>query len=285
MMFCFLNGRIIPQHEATLQITDLALLRGFGIFDYLQQKNGVPIFIEDYFNRFYQSASLMGLEIPLTREALKEKVLSLIAKNGMPHSGLRFILTGGYSPDSFTPTSPNFFILEQPLQMPDNQLFEEGIKLITHHYTRENPDVKSINYVVPILLQAQWKAENAYDVLYVDDVFVTESSRSNFFIVSKDDILITADRNTLKGITRKKVIDLAMEIMGVEIRDVKKSEIYDAKETFITSSTKGVLPVVMIDDHVVGDGKVGEWSKQLIQKFNTLQGDYIQNNAVFRERL
>jgi branched-chain amino acid aminotransferase len=279
MMFCFLNGRIIPQHEATLQISDLALLRGFGIFDYLQQKNGIPIFIEDYFNRFYHSASLMGLEIPMDREALAQDVFALIAKNQMPHSGLRFILTGGYSPDSFTPTKPNFFILEQPLQIPDNQLFEKGIKLMTHHHTREVSEVKSINYMVPILLQERWKAENAYDVLYVDDVFVTESSRSNFFIVSKDDILITADRNALKGITRKKVIDLAMEIMGVEIRDVKKSEIYEAKETFITSSTKGVLPVVLIDEHVVGDGKVGEWSKQLIQKFNNLQEDYIESRS------
>ena len=270
----------MPSAEASIGLHDLGLLRGFGIFDYLQQKQGVPLFIDDYLNRFFNSAAIMGVEIPVSRAEIKASALALIKSNGLSHSGLRLILTGGYSPDSFTPTTPNFYMLEQPLQMPDNELFTNGVKLMWHQYTREVAEVKTTNYVVPILLQAQWKAMGAYDVLYHDEHFVTESSRSNFFIVSKDNILITPDRNVLKGITRKKVLELAMNIMGVEIRDVKLSQVTDAKEAFITSSTKGVLPIVQINDLIIADGRVGEWSMRLMQDFDKLQTDYLIKNAI-----
>lgn len=279
-MNCYLNGIIMPSAEASIGLHDLGLLRGFGIFDYLQQKQGVPLFIDDYLNRFFNSAAIMGVEIPVSRAEIKASALALIKSNGLSHSGLRLILTGGYSPDSFTPTTPNFYMLEQPLQMPDNELFTNGVKLMWHQYTREVAEVKTTNYVVPILLQAQWKAMGAYDVLYHDEHFVTESSRSNFFIVSKDNILITPDRNVLKGITRKKVLELAMNIMGVEIRDVKLSQVTDAKEAFITSSTKGVLPIVQINDLIIADGRVGEWSMRLMQDFDKLQTDYLIKNAI-----
>ena len=279
-MNCYLNGFIMPSAEASIGLHDLGLLRGFGIFDYLQQKQGVPLFIDDYLNRFFNSAAIMSVEVPVSRAEIKASALALIKSNGLLHSGLRLILTGGYSPDSFTPTTPNFYMLEQPLQMPDAELFTNGVKLMWHQYTREVAEVKTTNYVVPILLQAQWKAMGAYDVLYHDEQFVTESSRSNFFIVSKDNILITPDRNVLKGITRKKVLELAMNIMGVEIRDVKLSEVTDAKEAFITSSTKGVLPIVQINDLIISDGRVGEWSMRLMQDFDKLQADYLIENAI-----
>ena len=71
-----------------------------------------------------------------------------------------------------------------------------------------------------------------------------------------------------------------MNIMGVEIRDVKLSEVTDAKEAFITSSTKGVLPIVQINDLIISDGRVGEWSMRLMQDFDKLQADYLIENAI-----
>lgn len=280
MTYIYLNGAIVPAEKAMLHVTDLALLRGFGIFDFLQNINGIPLFIDDYLDRFEKSARLMQLEFPeKNRAVLIQNIKALIAKNGFLHSGLRLCLTGGYSEDVFTPTTPNFIILEQEIKENTGyQGFINGEKLILHEYVRDVYEVKTTNYVVPILLQARWKAESAVDVLYHKNGLVSESSRSNFFIVDKNDTLITPNDQILEGITRKKIIELAQQSnLRLEIRAVTLEETLAAKETFITSSTKGVLPIVKLDEHIIGNGKVGEMSKFLMQKFKAMQEEYIKN--------
>ncbi len=280
MTYIYLNGAIVPAEKAMLHVTDLALLRGFGIFDFLQNINGIPLFIDDYLDRFEKSARLMQLEFPeKNRAVLIQNIKALIAKNGFRHSGLRLCLTGGYSEDVFTPTTPNFIILEQEIKENTGyQGFINGEKLILHEYVRDVYEVKTTNYVVPILLQARWKAEGAVDVLYHKDGLVSESSRSNFFIVDKNDTLITPNDQILEGITRKKIIELAQQNnLRLAIRAVTLAETLEAKETFITSSTKGVLPIIKLDNHTIVDGKVGEMSKFLMQKFKVMQEEYIKN--------
>ncbi len=281
-MYIYLNGKIIPAAEAMIHVSDLALLRGFGIFDFLQNINGTPLFIDDYLDRFENSARLMGLEFPeKNRSILIQNILKLIQKNNFKHSGLRLVLTGGYSEDVFTPTLPNFIIIEQKIiQNIDYQDFKNGEKLILHEYIREIPAIKTTNYIVPILLQKKWKEEDAVDVLYHKNGFVTESSRSNFFIVNEKDEIITAGEEVLHGITRKKIIEiLKQNNLKYEIRPITLEETLAAKEAFISSSTKGVLPIVRLDEHQIGNGKVGAMTNLLMQKFIDLQQEYLKSNG------
>jgi branched-chain amino acid aminotransferase len=279
--FIYLNGEIIPAAGANVHVSDLGLLRGYGIFDFLQNIKGVPLFIDDYLDRFERSAAMMDLVFPeKERAVLKAKIFALIAKNNFAHSSLRLCLTGGYSDDAFTPAAtPNFFIIEQPIiENPDYQGFKKGEKLMLHEYVRDIYQIKSTNYVVPIRLQARWKAQNAIDVLYHKDGWVSESSRSNFFIVNDKKEIITPDDLVLHGITRKKVIALAQKTgYEVIIRPITLTETLAAKETFITSSTKGILPIVRLDDYIIGSGEVGEVTKDLMQKFIALQKAYIES--------
>ena len=279
-MYIYLNGEILPSEKAMLHVTDLGLLRGYGIFDFLQNINGTPLFINDYLDRFENSARLMQLDFPeKDREILIQKIMNLIAKNGFEHSSLRLCLTGGYSEDVFTPTKPNFIILEQIMKNnADYQGFINGEKLILHEYVRDIYEVKTTNYIVPIRLQARWKAEGAVDVLYHKNGLVSESSRSNFFIVDKNDTLITPHDFVLHGITRKKIIELAKQnSLRLEIRDMTLAETLEAKEAFMTSSTKGVLPIVALDNHIIGNGKVGAVSKFLIEEFKAMQEEYLSS--------
>ncbi len=276
-MHIFLNGKIIPAADAMLHVTDLAILRGYALFDFLQTLRGVPLFIDDYLDRFYNSAKAMDLEIPYERNILKQKIFELIQKNDLSHSGLKMILTGGYSEDGFTPTTPNFIILESAIPpLPyDYQGFTHGVKLILHEFIRELSSVKSVNYITPITLQNRWKTLGAIDVLYHKDGFVTESSRSNFCIINQQNVLITPSENVLHGITRKKTLEVAEGILPIEIRNMTLREVLDAKEAFMCSSTKGILPVVQLDDYTINDGKVGEFTKVLMQRFTDLQEAYI----------
>ncbi|MGV3657383.1 MAG: aminotransferase class IV, partial [Chitinophagaceae bacterium] len=177
------------------------------------------------------------------------------------------ILTGGYSPDSYQPASPNLVLLQQPLQLPPAEKFKAGVKVITHTYQRELPEVKSTNYLMGIWLQQQVRAHHAADVLYQQNGIVSEFPRANVFIVTKRGKLVTPAQNILKGITRMKLLQLAQKDFEVEERAVHLDEVKDAAEVFMTSTTKRLLPISHVDDVVIGAGHAGPVTTQLNRLF------------------
>ncbi len=267
--YFLLNGKIVKKENAFLGITDLALLRGFGIFDFCRTQNGNPFLLEKYLNRFFNSAECIGLEIPYSKEFIRDSIAQLLEKNGIIESGIRMVLTGGYTQNGYTPGDPNFFILIEKINFPDPSYYNEGIKLQLHEHQRELSHIKSINYLTPISIRKKTEEANAYDVLYHSQGKILEVSRSNIFIV-KNNTVITPRDNILRGITRATVISLAKNIFKVEERDVYIEELYQADEVFMTGTTKRVLPVRKIDDHIFSDGKPGKVTsklKSLYQEF------------------
>ena len=99
------------------------------------------------------------------------------------------------------------------------------------------------------------------EILYLDRNWVRECSRSNIFYV-KDQIVYTPKSHILAGVTRKRILQLPGFI--VQQRNFKKKELLDADEVFITSTTKGVLPIVKIDSTVIGDGRIGQITKSIL---------------------
>jgi branched-chain amino acid aminotransferase len=145
-------------------------------------------------------------------------------------------------------------------------MYENGVKLIKVEHVRDLPEIKSLNYIVPITTLPRWKAENAYDVLYHKNGEISESSRSNFFIVKGENIF-TPNKDILRGITRNKVIECAKSLgFQVEESVVNLAMLESADEAFITSSTKGLLAVTQVDDLKIGD-KEGEISNAIRQRF------------------
>jgi len=270
-MIAYLNNTFMEEEKAVLQVGDLALQRGYAAFDYLRTLNGAPLFVDDYLERFFASAAAMHLQPTQTPQQLKQIIYELIAKNNLSQSGIRMILTGGFSPDSYTPTTPNLIVLQQPLQMPSAEKFEVGLKIITHEYERDLPEVKSINYLMGIWLQQKMKAQNAADVLYYKNGWVSEFPRSNVFIVTKEGKLVTPAAGVLKGITRMKLLQLVKGKTEVEQRPLHLDEVKGAAEVFMTSTTKRILPICQIDDVVIGDGKAGPVTTKLNQLFLELE--------------
>jgi D-alanine transaminase/branched-chain amino acid aminotransferase len=254
--YFLLNGKIVRKGDAFLGITDLALLRGFGIFDFCRTQNGKPFLLDKYLNRFFNSAESIDLEIPYSKEFIRESIYQLIEKNGIVESGIRMVLTGGYTENGYAPGDPNFFILIEKINFPDPSYYEEGIKLILHEHQRELSHIKSINYLTPISIRKRVEKANAYDVLYHSNGKILEVSRSNIFIV-KDNTIITPRENVLKGITRATIIGLAKGNFAMEERDIYIDELYQADEVFMTGTTKRVLPVRKIDDNIFIKRKPG----------------------------
>ena len=245
----YINGKFDTIEQATIPINDLGIQRGYGVFDFLRVAGDKPLFIDDHLNRFYYSAEVMRLKIQQEKAELKSIIQQLINTNALKDSGIRLILTGGASDDGYKITEPRLSIIQQSLKPPPEKLPDTGIQLASNEYQRQLPHVKTTDYLMAIWLQPWMKENNADDILYHNNGFVTECPRSNFFVINKQHELVTPKQNILQGVTRKKIIDIALKA-GIEVaeRDIHLNEIADAKEAFITSSTKRMLPVAKIDD-------------------------------------
>lgn len=248
--WAFLNGQFLEEKEATLHFRDLAFQRGYGIFDFFRLAGNKPLFLEDHLDRFYFSADNMHLAVPLSRQELQATIFDLIGKNNLPDTGIRLSLSGGYSEDGFSLAEPNLLISQHSFTPPTPGQRRTGIKLLTCQHQRQLPHIKTIDYLMAIWLQPLRKQKGADDILYYKDGSITECPRSNFFLVTADNRIVTPSQHVLAGITRKKVLEIARNHYEVEEREVLKEEIYSAKEAFITSTTKQILPVRQIDDVV-----------------------------------
>lgn len=267
----FVNGAFLPLSQATLHISDLAIQRGYGIFDYFKASGQVPLFLDDYLDRFYTSASLMYLEVPYTKDELRAIISQLLQQNSIAESGVKMILTGGYSENSFDIAAANLIIQQQPLQMPSAAKVQQGISIITHEYLRDFPVIKTINYTMGIRLLHHMREQNAEETLYVSDGVVTEFPRCNFFIVTKENTLVTPAHNILRGITRKNILALAAKKYKIEERDISLAEVYAAQETFLTSTTKRILPIVQVNGKQIGTGTPGPVTLGLLQDLIALE--------------
>jgi|SRR5690554_3657932 len=265
--FCFANDRILPSEQAFIHPLDIGLIRGYAIFDFFRTENFKPFFLEEYLRRFISSAERTYLPLNLGLHELERIVHELIEKNELEQGGIRMILSGGVSENHFSPSRGSLFIFCETLNMPPREKYEFGVKLLSEEYVRPLPTIKSTNYTLPVRLSVNWKEQGVEDLIYHYDGIISESSRSNIFIV-KDNKIATPIANILFGITRRNVIALSD---GVEERDIYLDELMDADEAFITSTTKRILPVTNIDGKPIGDGKVGKITRLLMEKFREVE--------------
>ncbi|GJM34855.1 MAG: hypothetical protein DHS20C18_38560 [Saprospiraceae bacterium] len=175
-----LNGEFNAPDQTNLQVSDLSILRGYALFDFFRVINSIPLFLEDYLDRFFRSAELLHLSPPLSRPELQQHIFELINKNGLPNAAIRLVLTGGYAADAYTPIQPNLLVMEHPFTPPPKHFYLEGATLLTYLHEREFPLVKSTNYLTGISVQKLLKARQVDFVLYHDGQYISESDRSNF---------------------------------------------------------------------------------------------------------
>ena len=268
MAKCILNHRILDLSEAHVHISDLALLRAYGIFDFFRCVGLQPLYFQDHIERFYRSADHLRLKCPVRIDELQSLILEVIEENAIQDSGIRLVLTGGESPNGYAIGNPTLFVINEPINpLPETQ-FTEGIKLISQEYLRDIPEVKTINYLMGIYKMPDMKAAGATDILYHWEGKIAELTRSNFFIVDDEGQIITAKDGVLKGINRKHVMKVASESFQVVERDLYMHEIPNAREAFITGTTKKVMPVVKIDDITIGDGMPGPVTRKLQEAYD-----------------
>lgn len=272
---CYTKGMYLPMDKASVSVNDLGVQRGYGIFDFLRVSENVPLFIDDHLDRFFHSAKEMRLPVKESKEELKDIVFQLIKENNQPSSGIRLILTGGESADGYKIIEPGLVIIQQAITPPSDEMTATGIHLFSYPFQRQLPHVKTTDYLMAIWLQPWLKERRGDDILYHQDGIVTECPRSNFFIVTQEGNLATPGCNMLQGITRKKVIQIAknMDII-VEEKDIHLKEIKEAREAFITSSTKRLIPIRQLDDMHFPLPEKNSITERLWKSFRSLEASF-----------
>jgi len=267
--YLYLNGDIIPAHDAAISPFDIGLLRGFAVFDLLRTVHGRPFLLTEHLTRLRESASHLGLRVPRTDAEIEAIILELLERNGHDEATVRLVLTGGVSPDgmTFDPETPTFYILTQELHTPPDSLYTEGGKLITRLHRREFPLAKTTNYLTMIKHRPETDAAGAMDLLYHDGEHVFEAASASVYFVHGTTILAPRD-SVLAGTIGGYVLELARERYDVEFTDVTLADALSADEVFLTSTTRAVVPITAIDDVTIADGTPGPVTRDLMAAYS-----------------
>ncbi len=266
MSIYYIDGSFVQSDQAVIPVDDLAVLRGFGVFDLVRTYDGKPFFLKAHIERLRHSADEIGLHFPWTEKQIHDIVLETLKKNHHAESNIRLVVTGGSSPDFMTPQNkPRLLVLISHIPVLPAAWYSDGVKIITRVTERFKPGVKSINYIPATVALKEARKKGAIEAVYLDrQGFVLEGTTCNIFAFSGK-TLITPGRDILSGITRQVVLDVAREYFEIQIRDISRKELLSAEEVFITGTNKGVVPVVQVDETTIGSGKPGPLTQQLIQ--------------------
>jgi len=268
----YINGRYVTKaEEANISILDLAILRGFSVFDFLRTYKGRPFHLQDHLLRLQYSAAHVGLTLPHTLEEMEQIVLAVQKQYGAPEASLKMLITGGTSSDQFTPCPQNSCIVfAYPLTSFPSHYYTEGVKVITTRLNRSLPTAKTTQYTPAIVAMQKGRAQNAVEALYLNaQDEILEATTSNFFAFKGDTLYTCCSDEVLIGITSAVVQKIASHHYPIQTRALHYSQLPEIKEAFLTSSNKEILPIIQVDSTTIGNGKVGVKTQHLMDLFRT----------------
>lgn len=211
-----------------------------------------------HLQRLYIPAAELGLFPSVDESTLRTRLADLVKMNLPRESRVRLILTG----DDGT-----VYVCIQPFEPLPESVYREGVHVITSSIARSDPRIKGTDFIAKSVEQRKLVRGNVFEILLTHHGKILEGMTSNFYAV-RGRALITARSGILLGVTRRAVLRLARgEGMSIEYRSPAISEKFD--EAFLTSSSRGVVPIVSINESPVGQGRVGDWGKKLSQAYQT----------------
>jgi len=288
----YFNGDFVPEADAKISIYDSALMFGDMVFEMTRSFNGEQWKLREHLERMYTGIKILRIPLKLTIDEMEAAVYETIEKNKPAfndddeHRVLIDVTRGLlslYQGIEGTKPGPNVVIADFPLRWTIqgcSKLYDTGINLkipsqraIPSHLM--DPKIKNrsrLFYLMANIEVSLFKGENNWALMVDPDGFITEGTGSNFFMV-KDNILYSPEgRNILRGITMQTVInDLAPELnLKVIEKNIEPFDVYNADEAFVTSTPFCLIPAVTLNGLKIGDGKPGEITKSLLQKWSEI---------------
>src|SRR5882762_3010836 len=280
-MNIYIDGKFYNERDAKVSVLDHGLLYGDGVFEGIRAYNGRVFKLKEHIDRLFYSAKAILLEIPMSPAALAKATVDTIRANKLRDCYVRLIVTRGVGNLGLNPRSckkPSIIIIAGKIQVYPPELYAKGMDIVTVPTVRNlhsalNPAIKSLNYLNNIL--AKIEANNAgveEAVMLNAEGFVAECTADNLFIIKNGELSTPPlSAGALYGITRQTVIDLA-QTAGLKVTepDLTRYDLFNADECFLTGTGAEIMPVVKIDGRVIGTGKPGPLTRELVEKYHAL---------------
>ena len=264
----FLNGKFVSEEQLAVSPRDVGFSRGYAVFDFLKTyPRHRPFKLREHIDRLFNSADLIGLQMPWSKEQVREWVLETLEANKTDEEKfIKIIVSGGVSNTMLPSENPTIMILIDPAVRYPKERYEKGVGVIAVKHKRYNPAAKSNNYIEGVKQTQRAKTIGAVEPVYYSDTQVFESSNSNIFAVI-DNKLLTPKTNVLAGITRAVLLEILKLNVPMEVGDFTLNELLSSNEAFLTASGKEITPITSIDGEPVGNGKVGAITKEVMNQF------------------
>jgi branched-subunit amino acid aminotransferase/4-amino-4-deoxychorismate lyase len=212
-----------------------------------------------HFRRLEESTALQGRPGSIDPAAARRAIAAAV--DATPHGESRLRLT-------FAP--PRLFVAVEPFTPLPARLYAEGVACVTLAIQRDNPHAKDTRFIATAHGAYGSLPDGVHEGLLVAaDGSLLEGLSSNFFAV-RQGVLHTEEERVLLGVTRGLVLELAREILPTDPTALRRAQLAEVSEAFLTSVSREVLPVVQIDGQVIGDGHPGPQTRALMQAFADL---------------
>jgi branched-chain amino acid aminotransferase len=282
----WVNGELVPRERAVVSVFDAGFVLGDGVWEGLRVRSGHPAFLERHLDRLFAGAKTLMLELGRSRRELTDAIYSTLAANAMTDGvHVRMMVTRGvkrtpYQDPRLTQGPATVVIVAEHKELPRAKL-AEGLALFTTHVRRSGPDtldpkLNAHSKLPDILACIQAYTAGADEALMLDPHgFVATCNSTNFFIVVGPDdapeVLTSDGRYCLAGITRANVLEICRD-NGIRTRESAFSltDVYAAREAFVTGTLAGVLPVRSVDGRAIGEGRRGPLVERLQMLYQEL---------------
>ncbi|MDZ7739784.1 MAG: aminotransferase class IV [Bacteroidales bacterium] len=213
------------------------VFEGLVIYEVIRIREGIPIFLNDHFQRLRNSAGLSDCELLIGFDELREQILQLTGISEISEGNIK--VSFKYS-ESYT----GYLIYFVDTHYPGPEMYENGVKGILYYAERRNPVVKEFNHKLRSSIYTELIQANAYEALLVNrNGCITEGSRSNIFFIKGDTIITAPDDCVLGGITRSKILAICREEeFNVDFRCLHAGELNSVDSVFLTGTSPNVLP-------------------------------------------
>ena len=286
----FVRGDYVPIHQAAIPMTDWGFLRSDATYDVVTVWDGAFFRLDAHLERFMRSCQRWRLDPGVTPEQITTILSQCVRLSGLRASYVEMICTRGQPPwGSRDPRLAvnQFYAFAVPFVWIANaEQREKGLHVMISDIQRISPasvDPSAKNYHWNDLTMGLFGAldAGADSVLLVDAAgHVVEGPGFNVFCISQG-ALVTPDQGMLEGISRRTVIEMAQSLgLDVQLRSLPADELRGAQEVFVSSSGGGVLPVTIVDQCTIGDGKPGPITQRLIDTYWAWHKDAAYSQAI-----
>ncbi len=280
MGLVYIDGEFVPQEEARVSVFDHGFLYGDGVFEGIRAYNGRVFRLDEHIDRLYDSAKVIDLQIPVSKEEFKNIILETLRKNNLRDAYIRPIVTRGVGDLGLDPRKcpkPTIIVITIEWGKLYGDLYEKGLKAVTVCVRRNAidtlpPSIKSMNYLNNILAKIEANVKGGDEAIFLDtNGYLSEGSGDNIFIVKNGEVFTPPTLNNLRGITRAATIELIHEL-GIPFKEINLGlfDLYSADEVFVTGTAAEIAPIVVVDGREIGDGKPGKITRMLMKKFREL---------------